>query len=196
MKTIAVLVGSLREGSFSRKLAHTIVDLAPTLSFDIVEIGDLSYFSEDLEAAPPADWVAYRARIEAADAVLFITPEYVRSVPGVLKNAIDIGSRPYGEGVLVGKPAAVISTSLGAIGGFGANHHLRQSLASLDMPTLGQPEAYIGHTGELFDEEGRLANDDTRAFLQRFVKAFDSFVEGWTARRDMAHKAQDNARAA
>ena len=153
MTKVATLVGSLRKESFSRKVAEAITRLEKTLSFDFVEIGKISYFNEDLEADPPADWIDYRNRIAAADAVLFVTPEYVRSVPAVLKNAIDVGSRPYGQGVLIGKPAAIVSTSLGAIGGFGANHHLRQSLASLDMPTLAQPEAYIGNTARLFDAD-------------------------------------------
>lgn len=174
---IAVLVGSLRRGSFSRKVARALAEEMASAEFDFIDLGELSYFNEDVEDDPPADWQAYRARIRAADAVLFVTPEYVRSVPGVLKNAIDIGSRPYGAGVLVGKPAAIISTSLGAIGGFGANHHLRQSLASLDMPVLGQPEAYIGNTAGLFDETGRLVNPDTRLFLRRFGDRFRAMIE-------------------
>jgi chromate reductase len=177
MTKIAVLVGSLRKDSFSRKVAEAITRLETNLSFDFVDIGTISYFNEDLEANPPVDWTDYRNRIAAADAVLFVTPEYVRSVPAVLKNAIDVGSRPYGQGVLIGKPAAVVSTSLGAIGGFGANHHLRQSLASLDMPTLGQPECYIGNTGRLFNSDDELVNEGTREFLVTFAKAFKEFVK-------------------
>ncbi|WP_313958431.1 NADPH-dependent FMN reductase [Chelativorans salis] len=177
MTKIAVLVGSLRKESFSRKVAAAITGLEKNLSFDFVDIGKISYFNEDLEANPPADWTDYRNRIIAADAVLFVTPEYVRSVPAVLKNAVDVGSRPYGQGVLMGKPAAIVSTSLGAIGAFGANHHLRQSLASLDMPTLGQPECYIGNTGRLFDDDGELVDEGTREFLATFAKSFKEFVE-------------------
>lgn len=177
MTKIAVLVGSLRKDSFSRKVAEAITRLQMNLSFDFVDIGTISYFNEDLEANPPVDWTDYRNRITAADAVLFVTPEYVRSVPAVLKNAVDVGSRPYGKGVLIGKPAAIVSTSLGAIGGFGANHHLRQSLASLDMPTLGQPECYIGNTGRLFDDDGKLVDESTREFLATFATAFKEFVE-------------------
>lgn len=187
MTKIAVLVGSLRKDSFSRKVAEAITRLEKDLAFDFVDIGTISYFNEDLESNPPADWTDYRNRIAAADAVLFVTPEYVRSVPGVLKNAIDIGSRPYGQGVLIGKPAAIISTSLGAIGGFGANHHLRQSLASLDMPTLGQPECYIGNTGRLFDADGELLDEGTREFLATFAKAFKGFVEKMAPPRSELH---------
>jgi len=176
MTTVAVLVGSLRKESFSRKVANAVARLTPDLTFDFPDIGGVSYFNQDLEANPPSDWTAFRDRIKAADAVLFVTAEYNRSVPGVLKNALDVASRPYGQGALMGKPAAVISTSIGAIGGFGANHHLRQSLAFLNMPTMAQPEAYIGHTGNLFDGEGELTNDDTEKFLVGFGKAFTAFI--------------------
>ena len=123
-KTVAVIVGSLRRDSFSKKIAHALVDLAPEgLRFDFVDLAGLSMYNQDLEATPPSDWTTFRERVRAADAVLFVTPEYNRSVPGVLKNAIDVGSRPYGQSVFSGKPAAVLSTSPGAMGGFGANHH-------------------------------------------------------------------------
>lgn len=177
MTKVAVLVGSLRKGSFSRKTAKALAKLTPELDFDFLDIGAVSYFNQDLEASPPADWVSLRERIAAADAVLFVTAEYNRSVPGVLKNAIDVASRPYGKGALLRKPAAVVSTSIGAIGGFGANHHLRQSLAFLDMPVMAQPEAYIGNAGDLFDDEGNLTNDSTRDFLVEFAKAFKAFIE-------------------
>ena len=177
MTTVAVLVGSLRKESFSRKTARALAKLTPELDFDFLEIGAVSYFNQDLEANPPADWVSFRERVAAADAVLFVTAEYNRSVPGVLKNAVDVASRPYGKGALLGKPAAIISTSIGAIGGFGANHHLRQSLAFLDMPTMEQPEAYIGHAGSLFDDDGNLTNDGTRDFLAKFGKAFAAFIK-------------------
>lgn len=176
MSRVAVLIGSLRRESYSRKVAQAIAGLTESLSYDFIDIGQLSYFNQDLESDPPADWVAFRERIAAADAVLFVTPEYVRSVPGVLKNAIDIGSRPYGKGVLIGKPSAVVSISPGGMGGFGANHHLRQALVSLNMPTLAQPEAYIGNAGSLFDESGKLANDNTKAFLTKFGQAFEGFI--------------------
>lgn len=177
MTKVAVLVGSLRKESFSRKTAKALAKLTPELDFDFLDIGAVSYFNQDLEENPPADWVSFRERIAAADAVLFVTAEYNRSVPGVLKNAIDVASRPYGKGALLGKPAAIISTSIGAIGGFGANHHLRQSLAFLDMPVMAQPEAYIGNAASLFDDEGNLTNDATRDFLTKFGKAFTAFIE-------------------
>ena len=122
------------------------------------------------------EWTAFRQRIGAADAVLFVTPEYNRSVPAVLKNAIDIGSRPYGESAWSGKPGAVVSASPGGIGGFGANHHLRQSLVFLNVPAMAQPEAYIGGADKLFDGDGKLANDGTRKFLQTFMQAYESWI--------------------
>lgn len=177
MTNVVVLVGSLRKESFSRKVAMAVAKLTPDLSFDFPDIGAVSYFNQDLEAAPPADWTAFRERVAAADAVLFVTAEYNRSVPGVLKNALDVASRPYGKGALLGKTAAVISTSIGAIGGFGANHHLRQSLSFLDMAVMAQPEAYVGNAGSLFDDTGELTSDGTREFLMGFGKAFKAFIE-------------------
>lgn len=175
-RTVAVVVGSLRKDSVNRKVAHALAALTPDLSFSFVEIGDLPHFDQDLEAAPPAAWVRFREQIAAADAVLFATPEYNRSVPGVLKNAIDVGSRPYGQSVWNGKPGAVISVSPGAVGGFGANHHLRQSLAFLNVATLQQPEAYIGGAFSLFDEKGELVNAGTSDFLRAFGGAFSAWI--------------------
>ena len=177
-RSVAVLVGSLRAASLNRKMALALGQLArPRLELDIVEIGDLALYDEDLDRDPPAPWRAFRERVRASDAVLFITPEYNRSVPGVLKNAIDVGSRPYGQSAWAGKPAAVVSVSPGAIGGFGANHHLRQSLVFLDMPVLQQPEAYIGGAAQLFDASGGVAKEETRAFLTKFVGAFADWIE-------------------
>jgi chromate reductase len=175
-RTVAVVVGSLRKDSVSRKVAQALADLTPDLSFRFVEIGDLPHFDQDLEADPPAQWVRFRQEIGAADAVLFVTPEYNRSVPGALKNAIDVGSRPYGHSVWNGKPGAVISVSPGAIGGFGANHHLRQSLVFLNVPVLSQ-EAYVGNAFTLFDENGQLANDSTAEFLRGYGQAFQAWIE-------------------
>jgi chromate reductase len=175
---IAVLVGSLRKESFNRKVAHALIDLAPSsLSFEIVEIGQLQLYNQDLDEAPPAEWAAFRQKIKGFDGVLFVTPEYNRSVPAALKNAIDVGSRPYGQSVWSGKPAAVISVSPGAIGGFGANHHLRQSLVFLDMPAMQQPEAYIGGVGKLLGEDGKLNNDTTKEILKKFAASFAAWVE-------------------
>lgn len=175
--SVAVLVGSLRKDSINRKLAHALAALAPEpLKLQIVEIGELSLYNQDHDATPPAEWTAFRERILAADAVLFVTPEYNRSVPAALKNALDVGSRPYGKSVWSGKPGAVVSASPGAIGGFGANHHLRQSLVFLNVPAMPQPEAYIGGADKLFDSSGQLSNDVTRAFLQRFIQSFEAWI--------------------
>jgi len=175
---IAVIVGSLRKDSFNRKLAKAVMGVAPaSLHMSFVEIGDLTPFSQDLEANPPASWVAFREQIKPVAGVLFATPEYNRSIPGVLKNAIDIGSRPYGQSVWGGKPVAIISGGFGATGGFGANHHLRQVLAYLDMPTMGQPEAYIGGIGDMFDEHGAIKNPKTTEFLAKFAEAFAAWVD-------------------
>jgi len=176
---VAVLVGSLRKESLNRKMANALRAMAPpSLSLEIVEIGNLPLYNQDDDANPPPASTAFKARIEQAKAVLFVTPEYNRSVPGCLKNAIDIASRPSGKSAWRGKPCGVISVSPGAIGGFGANHHLRQSLVFLDMPALQQPEAYVGGAAELFDAQGGIAKESTRAFMQKFL---DAFVE-WIAR--------------
>jgi len=177
-RRVAVVVGSLRKESYNRKLAKAIVASAPPqLAFEIVEIRDLPLFNQDDEAQPPPASAAFKKEIADAEAVLFITPEYNRSVPGVLKNAIDVASRPYGQSAWSGKPAAVISVSPGAIAGFGANHHLRQSLVFLDMPVLQQPEAYIGGAADLFDESGAIKKPETKQFVDKFVTAFAGWVE-------------------
>src|SRR5215469_4922539 len=158
-KEVAVLVGSLRKDSFNRKIANALSTLAPEqLKLEIVEIGQLALYNQDDDApgqVPPA-WQSFRDRIKRADAVLFVTPEYNRSVPGVLKNAIDVGSRPYGQSAWEGKPGAVISVSPGAIGAYGANHHLRQSMVFLNVPMMQQPEAYVGGAANLFDDKGNI----------------------------------------
>ena len=175
---VAVLVGSLRRESFNRKMATALARMAPpVLALEIVEIGELPLYNQDDEANPPLASAAFRSRIAQADAVLFVTPEYNRSVPGVLKNAIDIASRPSGKSAWNAKPAAVISVSPGAIGGFGANHALRQSLVFLNMPALQQPEAYIGGAADLFDAQGNIAKDTTREFLQKFLAAFAAWID-------------------
>jgi chromate reductase, NAD(P)H dehydrogenase (quinone) len=177
-RTVAVIVGSLRKASFNRRMAHALAALAPAnLRLGIVEIGALPLYDEDLEAETPAAWTSFRDAVRPADAVLFVTPEYNRSVPGALKNAIDVGSRPYGQSVWSRKPAAIVSVSPGGIGGFGANHHLRQSLVFLDMPILQQPEAYIGGAATLFDDAGGIASDGTRKFLTGFMARFDDLIE-------------------
>jgi chromate reductase len=183
-KRVAVIVGSLRKESFNRKMAKALASLAPEiLQLEIVEIGGLSLYNQDLDDNPPAAWTEFRERVRGFDAVLFVTPEYNRSVPGVLKNAIDVGSRPYGKGVWDGKPGAVVTVSPGAAGGFGANHHLRQSLVFLNVPAMQQPEAYIGNAASLFDESGNLANDSIRQFAAKFIQAFAVWVETITSGR-------------
>jgi chromate reductase len=174
---IAVLVGSLRKESFNLKTAKELIALAPeSLSLEILNIAGLPMFNEDLEATPPNEWVAFKEQISTADGLLFVTPEYNRSVPAVLKNAIDVGSRPYGKNSWNGKPAAIVSVSIGPISGFGANHHLRQSLTFVNAPTMAQPEAYIGGATALFDDKGKLINDSTKEFLKRFMAAFEKWV--------------------
>ncbi len=176
-RKIAVIVGSLRKESFNRKVAKTLMLLAPPqLDMEIVEIGQLPLYNQDDDANPPAVYTEFRETIKKFDGVLWVTPEYNRSVPGVLKNAIDVGSRPYGDSAWNGKPCGVVSVSPGAMSGFGANHHLRQSLVFLNMPAMQQPEAYIGNISKQFDGDD-LTNESTKKFLQSFIDAFAAWVE-------------------
>jgi chromate reductase len=177
-RDIAVIVGSLRKASLNRLTAKALAKLAPeNLKLDIVEIGDLPLYNEDSEDPAPHSWTDFRERIRRADGVVFVTPEYNRSVPGALKNAIDVGSRPYGASTWNGKPALVVSVSPGGLAGFGANHHLRQSLVFLNMPVLQQPEAYLGNAGTFFDENGELKNESTAKFLTTVINAYAAWVE-------------------
>ena len=177
-RKIAVVVGSLSKASLNRKMANALIAVAPaSLEAAIVDIGALPLYTPDFEADPPAAVREFRQRIAATEAVLFVTPEYNRSVPGSLKNAIDVGSRPYGKAVWTGKPAAIVSVSPGAVGGFGANHHLRQSLVFLNMPAMQQPEAYIGGAAAMFDDQGALTSESTREFLVKFMQAFAQWIE-------------------
>ena len=174
---IGLVIGSLRAGSFNRQLADAVRTLAgDRFVFEEIGIADLPLYDQDDDAAFPAAGLRFKRQVEACDALLFVTPEYNRSVPGVLKNAIDCGSRPYGQSVWGGKPGAVVSVSGGGIGGFGANHHLRQSMVFLDVPMMAQPEAYVGGATTLFDEKGDVAKDETREFLQRFMTAYADWV--------------------
>jgi chromate reductase len=180
-RNVALIVGSLRKESWTRKVASAIAELAPdSLHFEPIEIGQLPLYNQDLDPdRPPKPWVDFRDRMRRLDGVLFATPEYNRSVPGALKNAIDVGSRPYGKSVFAGKPAAIVSVTPGALGAFGANHHLRQSLVFLDMPCMQQPEAYISNVATLFDGE-KLKDDKTREFLTTFAAAFATWIERFT----------------
>jgi chromate reductase len=167
-------------------IAKNLQELAPpSLQMETVEIGDLAIFNQDFddEGNTPAAWTSFRDRVSKFDAVLFVTPEYNRSVPAVLKNALDVGSRPYGKSVWDGMPGAVVSVSPGGLSAFGANHHLRQSLVFLNVPTMQQPEAYIGNVAALFDDNGVLINENTRGFLQNFMNSFASWVEKNAATR-------------
>jgi chromate reductase len=177
-KNIGVLVGSLRKESLNRKMANALTHMQPAaLQLEIVEIGQLPMYNQDLDENPPKEWVEFRNRIKSFDGILFVTPEYNRSVPAVLKNAIDVGSRPYGKSVWNGKPTAVMSVSPSAMGGFGSNHHLRQSLVFLNMPVMQQPEAYVGGADKLFNERGEISQDKTREFLQGFINGYAGWIE-------------------
>jgi chromate reductase len=179
-KRIAVFVGSLRKESFNRKMAKALIARAPdTLQLDIIEIGDLPLYNQDYddEGTPLSPWVEFRDRVRSFDGFIFVTPEYNRSVPAVLKNAIDVGSRPYGQSVWAGKPGAILSVSPGAMGGFGANHHLRQSMVFLNVPAMQQPEAYIANAGKLFDESGELVNESVGEYISKYMHSFAAWVE-------------------
>lgn len=179
-RKIGVFIGSLRKESFSRKVAIVIMKMFPAAyDMEIVEIGDLALYNQDIDDSgnlPPA-WTFFREKLKTFDAFLFVTPEYNRSVPGGLKNALDVGSRPYGKNLWNGKPAAVVSVSTGTISGFGANHHLRQSLVFVNVPTLQQPEVYIGNVDAMFNEQGELINDETHEFLEIFMKEYMKWIE-------------------
>ena len=174
---IAVIVGSLRRDSFNRQLADAIAKLAPPeFSFTQANIGDLPLYNQDSDANPPPSVVRFKGEIAAARGLLFVTPEYNRSLPGVLKNAIDQGSRPYGQSVWAGKPAGVLGVSVGAIGTAMAQQHLRNILAYLDVPTLGQPEAFIQAKDGLFDDSGEIGAG-SRKFLQDWIDRYVAWIK-------------------
>ena len=178
---IALLCGSLRKGSYSSCIASFLLSEASVHNFNmqLVEIENLAFYNEDLdtEGNVPAAWQAFRNTLKDCDGFIFITPEYNRSVPAVLKNAVDVGSRPWDQNVWTTKPAAVISHSIGGVGGFGANHHLRQSLACLNAAVMAQPEAYLGEIGSSFDEHGNICNENTKDFLQRFLRSYKRWCD-------------------
>ena len=177
---IAVVVGSLRRDSFNRKLAHALTKLAPPeFSFKLVEIGDLPLYNQDDDANPAESVNRLKGEISAAQGLLFFTPEYNRSIPGVLKNALDHASRPYGQSVWKGKPAGVIGVSIGAIGTALAQQHLRNILAYLDVPTLGQPEAFVQAKDGLFDADGNIG-EGSKQFLQGWVDQYVAWVKRHT----------------
>jgi chromate reductase, NAD(P)H dehydrogenase (quinone) len=174
---VVALVGSLRRNSLTRRMTQALAALAPTsLQIEIVAIGDLPLYDQDLEESVPPSWQRFRERVRRCDAVLFATPEYNRSIPGALKNAIDVGSRPPRASVWSGKPAAVASMSPGALGGFGANHHLRQTLVAVGMPALPQPELYLSHVDRVLTPAGEFADAALRKYCAGFLRAFDAWV--------------------
>ncbi len=177
-KKIAVIVGSLRKESYNRKIAEEMIRLAEgKLELEIVEIADLPLYTEDLDQNPPAAWTTFRVQIKDADGLLIISPEYNRTIPGALKNAVDVGSRPYGSSVWPGKPGAVVTSSISSLGGLAANHHIRQAFVFVDVPLMQQPEAYIGNSAEIFTEDGRTLKEDTAKFLTSFIDSFQQWVE-------------------
>jgi chromate reductase len=188
------VVGSLRRESHTRRLAQALAASASNrLRLDIADIGRLPLYNEDLETQPPLEWIEFRARVRRADAVMFVTPEYNRSIPGVLKNAIDVASRPYGSNVWARKPAAVASASPGSMGAFGANHHLRQCLVFLDMPTLQQPEMYLSGVDKLVDSDGKFMNPSVQTFSAAFMSAFELWIAQNLAARERREDKRDSA---
>ncbi len=177
-KKIAVLVGSLRKESYNRKIANELIRLSQTnLEMEIVEIGNLPLYNEDLDQNTPQEWTDFRAKVKASEGVLFVSPEYNRTLPGALKNAIDVGSRPYGSSVWQSKPGAVVTASPSSLGAFGANHNIRQAVVFLDVFMMAQPEAYIGNAAEIFKEDGTTVVEATEKFLKGFVEAYQKWVE-------------------
>ena len=182
---IAVLIGSLRRDSFNARLAAAVAKLAPAeFTFKVLQIGDLPLYNQDYDANPPEQYVRFRQQIADADGVLFVSPEYNRGIPGVLKNAIDVGSRPYGQSAFDKKPAAIVTASPGSIGGFGANHQIRQAAVFLNMPVMQQPEAYLGHVNDdSFDEGGCLKEGPLKDLVSVLAHAFANWV-------DMIHRSR------
>jgi chromate reductase len=175
---IVVIVGSLRKESFTLKVANALAKLAPpALKLDVVTLHGISFFNQDLEATPPADWVAFRERIQKSAGVIFVTPEYNRAISGVLKNAIDVGSRPYGKSSFLGKPIGIISNSPGPLGGVNAAKNLQNILPGICGPIMGQPETYLNLVGDAFDEKGNLTKESLKPVLQQYIDAFAVFVE-------------------
>jgi chromate reductase, NAD(P)H dehydrogenase (quinone) len=175
---VAVIVGSLRKEGFALRTARALAKLAPaSLKMNIVKLEGLSFFNQDLEANPPADWLAFRDTLQKSDAVLLVTPEYNRSIPGVLKNAIDIASRPYGKSSFNGRPIGFFGTSPGAHGGVSAVKHLQQIMPGIAGPIMQQPEAYAGMLGDAFDASGEVTKDTLKQFLATYINAFAAHVE-------------------
>jgi chromate reductase len=175
---IVVIVGSLRKEAWTLKVANALAKLAPdSLKLHVITLHDLSFFNQDLEAAPPADWLAFREKLQKSSGVLFVTPEYNRSIPGVLKNAIDIGSRPYGKSSFLGKPIGIVSNSPGVLGGVNAAMNLKQLLPGITGPIMGQPEIYLVGVGDAFDAQGNLTKESMQKVMQQYIDAYAAFVD-------------------
>jgi chromate reductase, NAD(P)H dehydrogenase (quinone) len=179
---VVTIVGSLRKESFSLKIANALAKLAPSsLKLDVTTLHGISFFNQDLEAAPPADWVAFREKLQASHGVLFVTPEYNRSMPGVLKNAIDVGSRPYGKSSFLGKPIGIVSNSPGPLGGVSAAKHLQNVMPGIGGSIMGQPEIYLNGVGDAFDDKGQCTKEALQKVLQQYIDAFAAFVQKHSA---------------
>jgi len=193
--TIAILVGSLRKDSFNKKIARSICAIrGDGLDCTMVEIGDLPLYNQDYDSAAqqPEQYVRFRDQVRGADGILFVSPEYNRGIPGVLKNAIDVGSRPYGKNVFDKKPAAVVTASIGSIGGFGANHQIRQSCVFLNMPVMAQPEAYLSNVGDgSFNADGSLKEGGLKDVVTKVAHAFHDWID--MIHRSRAALAEDTA---
>lgn len=178
MTKVGIVVGSIRKNSFSEQLANNIVELFPEgFKAEFIEIANLPLYNQDSDENVPEVYTNFRETVKALDAVVFVTPEHNRSFPAALKNALDVGSRPYGSNVWDGKPALIVSQSPSNLSGFGANHHLRQVLAFLNMPVVQQPEVYIANVMELLGEDGKITNQDTIGFLQTVVDSYVEFIK-------------------
>ncbi|WEV45682.1 NAD(P)H-dependent oxidoreductase [Streptococcaceae bacterium ESL0687] len=177
MSKIGIIVGSLRKAAFSKKIAKNLLTMFPEgFDVEIIDINDLDMYNQDFddENRAPESWTTFRNKVKEMDGIVFVTPEYNRSLSAAIKNAIDVGSRPYGFNVWDGKPALVVSSSPGATGGFGANHALRQTLVFPNMPILQSPEAYLGHIDKLLDEDDNFI-PDTKKYVQAIVDSYVSF---------------------
>jgi chromate reductase len=178
---VIVIVGSLRKEAFSLKVANALAKSAPSsLKLDVTTLHGISFFNQDLEANPPADWVAFRDKIKASDAVIFVTPEYNRSIPGVLKNAIDVASRPYGKSSFLGRPVGIVSNSPGPLGGVVAAMQLKALLPGIVGPIMGQPEIYLTQVGGSFDDKGEVSSEAFQKVVHQYLEAFAAFVEKQT----------------
>ncbi len=174
---VIVIVGSLRKESFTLKIANALAKLAPdTLKLNVTTLHDISFFNQDLEATPPADWLAFRDKLQKSNGTLFVTPEYNRSISGVLKNAIDVGSRPYGKSSFNGKPTGIVSNSPGPLGGVSAAKHLQNILPGICGPILQQPEIYLNGVGDAFDDKGELIKESMQKVLKQYIDAYAAHV--------------------